>query len=284
VIYSLIRTIGHNGAKYFLSFVDDHSRCVAIEFLKTKDQTASKVKHYVAYLERQYGMQPKAFRANNGGEYVNKDLANWCESKGIKFEYTAPHSPEQNGVAERMNRTLAELMRAMLITWEVPTFLWPEAVVHAAYLRNRTHTWVLDRLTPLESWCGQRPNVSHLQEFGSPVWVLIEGQNVSKLEPKSEQHTFVGFADGPKAVRYYNRRTHQVCVSRNYCFPNLKTSTHPVASHEPLVPCVSSKGKRETIPLVNEHENMDHINKEVSTGHKRKIGNDEENSTIRRSK
>jgi len=61
------RTIGHNGAKYFLSFVDDHSRCVAIEFLKTKDQTTSKVKSYVAYLERQYGMQPKAFRANNGG-------------------------------------------------------------------------------------------------------------------------------------------------------------------------------------------------------------------------
>jgi len=98
---------------------------VAIEFLKTKDQTTSKVKNYVAYLEHQYGMQPKAFRADNGGEYVNKDLINWCELKGIKFKYTAPHSPEQNGVAERMNWTLAELMHVMLIAQEVPTFLWP---------------------------------------------------------------------------------------------------------------------------------------------------------------
>ena len=184
-----------------------------------------------------------------------------------------------------MNRTLAKLMCAMLIAWEVPTFLWPEAVVHATYLRNRTHTWVLDRSTPLES-CGQWPNVSHLQEFGSPVWVLIEGQNISKLEPKSEQHTFVGFADGPKAVRYYNKRTHQVCVSRNYHFPNLETSAHPSANCEPLVPCASSEGERETVPpLVNEHENMDHILKEVGTGHKRRIVEDEENSTtIRRSK
>ena len=79
----------------------------------------------------------------------------------------------------------------------------------------------------------------------------------------------MGFVDGPKAVRYYNKRTHQVCVSHNYCFPNLETSTHPSANHEPLVPCASSKGERETVPpLVNEQENMDHINKEVGTSHK----------------
>ena len=178
---------------------------MAIEFLKTKNQTTNKIKGYVAYLECQYGMQPKAFRADNGGEYVNNDLVNWSESKGIKFKYTAPHSPEQNGVAKRMNHTLVELMCAMLIARNVPTFLWPEAVMHTAYLRNRTHTWALDRSTLLKSWCGKRPNVSHLQEFGSPVWILTEGQNLSKLEPKSEQHIFVGFSDGPKAVRYYNR-------------------------------------------------------------------------------
>ena len=90
----------------------------------------------------------------------------------------------------------------------------------------------------------------------------------------------MGFADGPKAVRYYNKRTHQVCVSCNYRFPNPETSTHPSANHELLVPCVSSEGERETVPpLVNEHENMDHIHKEVGTGHKRRIVEDEENST-----
>ena len=80
-----------------------------VEFLKTKDQAAEKFKNYVAYLEHQYSMSPKWFCTDNSGEYIMGDLQGWCASKGIRLEYTAPHSPAQNGVAERMNRTLAEL-------------------------------------------------------------------------------------------------------------------------------------------------------------------------------
>jgi len=131
---------GIHGTRYFISFIDDHSRCIVIEFLRTKDQAAEKFRNYVAYLERQYNMCPKRFRADNGGEYITGDLQRWCASKGIKLEYTALHSPVQNGVAERMNCTLAELAHAMIFSTQVPKFLWPEAIAHAAYLRNQTHT------------------------------------------------------------------------------------------------------------------------------------------------
>ena len=94
------RSIGHGGFKYFISFMDDCSRHVTINFLQTKDQAAEKLKGYVACLECQYNFVPKVFRADNSSEYVSHDLVNWCELKGIKLEYTAPHSPEQNGVAE----------------------------------------------------------------------------------------------------------------------------------------------------------------------------------------
>ena len=109
------RLIGPGGLKYFMSFVDDCSRYVTVKFLRTKGQAAEKLKAYVAYLECQYDYKPKVFQADNGGEYVSNDLVNWCESKGINLQYTAPHSPEQNSIAERMNRTLVELVRAMSI-------------------------------------------------------------------------------------------------------------------------------------------------------------------------
>ena len=202
---------GIHRVKYFISFIDDCSRCVTIECLKTKDQTTEKIKNYVAHLERQYAMKPKGFHADNGGEYrVRIVLKQWCEQNGIKLEYTAPHSPEQNGVAKQMNRTLAELACVMMFGTSVPVHLWPEAMRHTAYLRNRTHTWALKGQTPLEQWSGTRLNIAHLHEFGGPVWILNEGPNQSKLVPKSMQHTFMGFKDGPKAIHYYDTQTRQV--------------------------------------------------------------------------
>ena len=267
--------IGPSGLKYFMSFVDDCTRYVTVKFLRTKGQAAEQLKAYVAYLERQYDFKLKVFRADNGGEYVSNDLVSWCESKGINLNYTAPYSPEQNGIAERMNRTLVELVRAMSIAQHIPSYLWPEATKHAAYLRNRSHTWALDASSPLEAWSSERPNVSHLHEFGTPVWVLVEGKNISKLDPKSERHTFMGFEDGPKAVRYYNKQTRQVCVSRNFRFTEKEIMTHPLEnSHEPLMPSTLSEGELSqntpSDPQTDTIDKTDCQNKNIGVDLKRK--------------
>jgi transposase InsO family protein len=142
--------------------------------MKLKSEAGMKVRQYVMHLKTRYRMQPSMIRIDNGTEYINDDLISWCKDQGIEVQRTAPYLPQQNGTAERLNRTLIELVRAMLISKGLPECLWAEAVSHAAYLRNRASTWALKGATPNELWDGVKPNVTHLREFGSPVYVLIE--------------------------------------------------------------------------------------------------------------
>lgn len=207
-------------SKYYISFTDHHTRRVSVVFMRSKDEAYDRVTEYLTRVERKYEYLPKAIRFDNGKEYVNKKLEDWLKKKGIEIQTTSPHSPSQNGIAERFNRTLVELARAMLFAKRLPGFLWAEAVSHAAYLRNHAPTRALDGMTPEQAWTGRRPDVSHLREFGCPVWVRDEDNNLSKFAPRANEHVFVGFVDGPKAIRYYDARTRRIKSSRNYVFGN----------------------------------------------------------------
>ena len=129
-----VESIG--GSKYFITFIDDCTRRCTVEFMKHKSEAPEKLKQYVSKLRNQYDKKPTAIRIDNGREYINDNLVSWCRNEGIEMQRTAPYSPQQNGTAERFNRTLMELARAMLIARKLPEHLWAEAVSHAAYLRN----------------------------------------------------------------------------------------------------------------------------------------------------
>ena len=204
--------------KYYISFTNDCTRYVHVLFLCDKSQAFDWIKEHVAQIKRQFGKVPKWIRFDNGKELINDKLKKLAADEGIIIEASAPYSPSQNGVAERFNRTLLEIARAMLIAGNLPTFLWDEAVAHAAYLRNRAPTRALNGKTPYEAWHDKRPNVSHLREFGCDVWVLDESKNRTKLDPKSKKMTFVGFMDGSKSIRYYDQKTRSIKVSRNVAF------------------------------------------------------------------
>ena len=88
------------GYCYYVSFIDNATRHCTISFMKSKDETPTKVKQYLAFIERQYLFTPKAIHADSGREYVNNDLRSWCLDRGIEIQMTAPYMPEQNGVAE----------------------------------------------------------------------------------------------------------------------------------------------------------------------------------------
>jgi transposase InsO family protein len=167
-----------SNAKYYISFTDDFSRRCTVFFMKHKSEATQCVKDYITYLER-HKTAPKSIRVDNGGEYINKELIRWCKEKGIDLQTTAPYSPSQNGIAERFNRTLMELTRAMLIARNLPSFLWAEAVQHTAYIRNRSPTRALNGQTPHEVWSGNKPNMSHLREFGYSQ----RARNLAKLWP-----------------------------------------------------------------------------------------------------
>ena len=124
-------TASINGNHYYILFVDDSGRYVTTEFLKEKGEAAQKVKEYLAQL-LSHDRKPKAIHIDQGKEFVNKGLIAWCREKGIDIQMTAPYSPSQNGVAERMNRTLVELAWAMICG--LPEFLWEYAINHSSYL------------------------------------------------------------------------------------------------------------------------------------------------------
>ena len=107
-----------------------------------------------------------------------------------------------------MNRTLVKLAHTMLLASELLEFLWEAVVAHTAYLRNMSYTKPKVKGTPYQLWHGHKPNVSHLCEFGAPIWVLLQGQRVQrKMLPKSLRQAYVGYDKGSKSVIYYNAAT-----------------------------------------------------------------------------
>ena len=212
---------------YYVVMIDDTSRYVTVEFLKKKSQAGKKITEYMTY-QIAKGRSPCGIRMDRGSEFVNDKLKKWCHSQGIRFQMTAPYSPSQNGVAERMNWTLGELVQAMLTASKLPQFLWEPAVTHAAYIRNRSYTSARPEKTPYEAWYGKKPSVTHLREFGTPVWILNQGQNIQKkMVLKSQQRVLVRYDNGSKSVKYFNTPMRNILTSRNYKFLTLSNPSLP---------------------------------------------------------
>ena len=228
-----------NGHQYYIVFTDNATRYTTINFLKRKDEVSIWVKNYMTYL-KSHKQTPLAIQVDCGTEFLNNLLKDWCQEYGIDLETTAPYSPSQNGVAEQMNRTLVKLTFAMIRGRRSPEFLWEHAAEHAAYLQNWVYTRNLEGKMLYKAWHGNKPNVRHLCEFGMLVWVLLQGQKeLCKILPKLKSHTFVGFDNGPKAVKYYSVKTRKVLTSQNYSFIDPPSNGPPPEEIvvAPNVPC-----------------------------------------------
>ena len=115
-----------------------------------------KFKHYIAWAEKFTGKQVKILRSDNEGEYMSDEFQRFCSERGIQRQFTIARTPEQNGVSERMNRTIMEAARSMLCHSKMPQRFWAEAVNTAVYLRNQSPTAALKDKVPFELWCGKK--------------------------------------------------------------------------------------------------------------------------------
>ena len=154
-----------SGAEYFLTFIDDRTRYVWVYILKRKDQVFERFQEWKALVEKSTGRKLKVLRTDSGGEYTSAEFEAYLRKEGVRHELTVPKTPEQNGVAERMNRTLVETMRSMLADSKLPPRFWAEALTTAVYLRNRSPTKSVNGMTPIEAWMGEKPNVEHLRSW-----------------------------------------------------------------------------------------------------------------------
>ena len=118
-----------------------------------------------------------------------------------------------------MNRTLVELACVMLTASHLPEFLWEPVANHATYVRNQSYMKAVQNKTPYEGWHNIKLNVSYLREFGSPVWILLQGQHMQrKMLPKTTQYYYVGNEDNSQSIIYYNKETQKLNISRNFYF------------------------------------------------------------------
>jgi transposase InsO family protein len=160
----------------------------------------------------------KILRSDNGGEYTSKDFVSFCRDVGIKRELTTPYNPQQNGVAERKNRTIMEALKTMIHDQDLPMCLWAEAAMVVVYVQNRLSHSALAFKTPEKMFTGKKPEVSHLKIFGCPVFIHIPKEKRNKLEPSGKKGIFVGYCEVSKVFRIYIPGHHHIEISRDVTF------------------------------------------------------------------
>ncbi|GJS64740.1 putative ribonuclease H-like domain-containing protein [Tanacetum coccineum] len=198
-------------------FENDHT-CVACQkgkfswvfFLATKDETSRILKTFITGIENQINHKVKIIRCDNGTEFKNNDMNQFCGMKGIKREFSVARTPQQNGVAERKNRTLIEAARTMLADSLLPTTFWAEAVNTACYVQNRVLVTKPHNKTPYELLHGRPPSISFMRPFGCPVTILNTLDPLGKFDGKADEGFLVGYSINSKAFRVFNTRTRKV--------------------------------------------------------------------------
>lgn len=220
------------GASYFLTFIDDHSRMAWVYFLKTKDETFSHFKAFKALVENESGLKIKALRHDGGGEYVSHEFRDYCKSQGIVQQITTPYSPQQNGVAERLNRTIMDAVRSMLHHQRLSASFWGEATNTAIYCRNRIPHSSLSFKTPYELWYGKRSTLGHLRVWGCMAFVHVNAKVRTKLDDKAKACIFIGYDSTHMGYRFWDPKAKKIIVRRDATFwEDVRVAEEDVASH-----------------------------------------------------
>ncbi|KAL4360887.1 hypothetical protein GQ457_04G022640 [Hibiscus cannabinus] len=206
------------GSMYYVTFIDDFSKKVWVYFLKQKSKVFAKFKQWKAQVENQTGRKIKYLRSDNGIEYTDSQFQRFCEDHGIQRHFTVRKTPQQNGVAERMNRSLNERARCLRLNAGLPKCFWAEAVSMACYLINRSPRASLSGKVAEEVWSGNVVDFSNLRIFGCPTYVHVPGDERSKLDAKSKKCIFLGYKKGVKGYKFWDPVAKKMVISRDTIF------------------------------------------------------------------
>nr|GEX31835.1 putative ribonuclease H-like domain-containing protein [Tanacetum cinerariifolium] len=195
-----------NKKSYCLVVTDDYSRFSWVFFLATKDETSTILKTFITGLENQIYPKVKIIRSENGTEFQNHDLNQFCRIKGMKGEFSVARNPQQNGVVKRKNRILIEAARTMLVDSLLPIPFWAEAVNTACYVQNRVLVTKPHNKTPYELLLCRTPSIGFMRPFGCPVTILNTLDPPGKFDRKADEGFLVGYYVSSKAFRVFNSR------------------------------------------------------------------------------
>ncbi|KAG7537091.1 Zinc finger CCHC-type superfamily [Arabidopsis suecica] len=206
-----------NGKKYIFVLVDDFSRYTWVQFLREKSEAVESFKILALQLQNEKGRIIQ-IRSDHGREFQNEIFEQFCQTQGIRHQYSAPRTPQQNGIVEQKNRTLQKMARAMIHSNNISQGFWAEAVSTACYIVNRVYVKPGTKTTSYEIWKGKNPNLSHFRVFGCVCYILNENEHFGKFDSRSDKGIFLGYSTNSSAYRVYNKRTKVIGDAVNVVF------------------------------------------------------------------
>ncbi|XP_042983398.1 uncharacterized protein LOC122312814, partial [Carya illinoinensis] len=211
------------GGKYYaFVIVDDFSRYTWVIFLAHKDEAHNAFTKLCKRIQNEKGYTISSIRSDRGKEFVNKNIETFCDENGFIHNFSAPRTPQQNGVVERKNRSLQEMARTMLNENNLPSYFWAEAVSTACYVINRVMLRSKLDKTPYELWNEKKPNIGYFHVFGCKCFILNDRDNLGKFDAKSDEGIFLGYSTNSKAYRVFNKKTLTVQESMHVVFDELE--------------------------------------------------------------
>ena len=264
------RTASLGGKHYAFVIVDDFSRFTWVIFLKFKDEALSIFENFCKRVQNEKGYTITSVRSDHGGEFDNDAFEIFCNNNGYDHNFSAPRTPQQNGVVERKNRTLQEMARTMLNENSLPKYFWAEAVNTACYIANRVFVAKKKCKTPYELWRGRVPNIGYFKVFGCKCFILNTKDKLGKFDAKADIGIFLGYSSSSKAYRVFNKRTLVVEESIHVTFDESNSLDkekgsvfHDVDSEIPLEKLTIQSDKEESgkeveIEEVHEESHVEH--------------------------
>ncbi|GJW54638.1 retrovirus-related pol polyprotein from transposon TNT 1-94 [Tanacetum coccineum] len=209
----------YGGNFYTLVIVDDYSRYTWTRFLKHKNEAFDHFEILSKKIQVQKGCPIISIRTDHGREFDNEvQFGAFCDANGITHNFSAPRTPQSNGVVERKNRTLQEMSRTMLNEQSIPQKFWCNAVDTSTFILNRILIRPFLGKTPYELFKGKKPNLEYFKVFGSKCFILNTKDYLTKFDPKATEGIFLGYSPNSKAYVVLNKETMKVEESLNIRF------------------------------------------------------------------
>jgi transposase InsO family protein len=204
-LFGPVAYLSIEGNKYGLVIVDGYSCFTCVFFVFDKCQVQDKIKIFVRRAQKEFDLPIKKVRSDNGTEFKNTQVEEFLDEEGIKHEFLAPYTPQQNGVVERKNRTLIDMARTMLDEYMTSDIFWCEAVNTACHAINRLYLHKKFKKTSYELLTGNKPKVSYFRIFGCKCFILNKRPRTSKFAPKVDEGILLGYGSNEHAYRVFNK-------------------------------------------------------------------------------
>jgi len=236
-----------NNHTMFLVMLDDATRWLSISLLTNKDDAGEHIEAYCKQIHNITSRYPGTLQCDGGGEFINENLKEYCQERGIHIRRSSAYTPEQNSRAERINRTIIEGVSSMLLDCQLPFMYWGFAADAFVYVKNRSPHAKLHRSTPYEQWFRKLPDLTNLHVFGYKCYVHVPKEvrrtmgPGNKLLPKAREMIFVGYSKTKKAWKCYDPITKSI------------TETIHVRFDDESIPI---NGNRTNIPSLNETQTI----------------------------